>query len=57
MKEITNEEADFIVTALNQMWNNAHEKLQKKNLGDLERKNYEHEKSKSKELMTKLGIN
>jgi len=55
MKEITNEDADFIVTALNQMWNDAHEKLQRKDLGDIERKNYEDAKAKSKELMIKLG--
>ncbi len=55
MKTITNEDADFIITALNQMWNDAREKLQKKDLGDIERKNYEYAKNKSFELMKKLN--
>jgi len=54
MKRITKIDADFIVTALNQMWNDAHEKLQRKDLDDIERKNYEYAKSKSKELIDKL---
>lgn len=55
MKQITDQDADFIVTALNQVWNDAHQKLQGKSLGDIERQNYEYAKAKSKELMTKLG--
>lgn len=45
---------DFIVYCLNQAWNYAHEQLQKKDLGDIEREIYQQQKDKAKALMTKL---
>lgn len=55
MKQITNEDADFIVASLNQTWNDTQQKLREGRLGDIERKNYEDVATKSKELMTKLS--
>lgn len=55
MENITKKDVDFIIFSLNQTWNNAHEKLSGNSLGDLERKMFEQEKEKAKELMTKLG--
>lgn len=48
------EEADFINNALNFYWHEANNQLQRKDLGNMERKNYEYQKAKAKELMTKL---
>lgn len=45
---------DFIIYCLNQAWNYAHEQLQKKDLGDIEREIYQQQKNKAKALMTKL---
>jgi len=42
---------DFIVTALNAHWYDAHHNLERKDLGDIERKNYEFQLARSKELM------
>jgi hypothetical protein len=54
--EISKKDADFIITALNQMWNKANDLLQAKSgLGDMERENLEYERKKSKELMKQLG--
>lgn len=51
---ITFDEKDFIINALNAYWNDANAKLQRKDLGDIERKNYEYQLSNSKRLMEKL---
>jgi hypothetical protein len=42
MKTISQEDAEFIITALNQVWHDAVLNLQRTNLGDIERKNYEY---------------
>lgn len=55
MKNLTKNEIDFIVDALQQRWVDAVQKLAGKQLGDIERQNYEYAKKKSKELMIKLG--
>ncbi len=55
MKDLTKDEIDFVIDALQQRWVDAVLKLSGKQLGDVERKNYEYAKSKSKELMKKLG--
>ena len=55
MEAITNEEKHLIVSALNAMWHDAHEKLQRKDLGDIERKGCEHAKEKTKNLINKLA--
>lgn len=51
---ITLDEKDFLVNALNHYWNNANTNLQRKDLGDIERKNYEYQLKNSKRLMEKL---
>lgn len=53
--EKTKDEIDFIIDALQQRWVDAVQKLAGKELGDIERQNYEYAKHKSKELMGKLG--
>lgn len=45
---------DFIVVALNAYWNEANGMLQKTDLGDIERKSYEHQSGRSKKLMEYL---
>ena len=45
---------DFIVTALNAHWYDAHHNLERKDLGDIERKNYETQLLRSKELMESI---
>jgi hypothetical protein len=52
--EISNTEKDFIISSLNQTWNDAHTKLSGQ-LGDIERQNLEYTKIESKKLMEKLG--
>lgn len=58
LKTITvpSNDLDFIVDSLNAYWNDAHAQLSdtRKGLGDIERKNLEYQKAKSKELMNKL---
>jgi hypothetical protein len=53
---VTQQETDFILSALNCYWNDASNNLQRKDLGDLERTMYEKQKSKSKELMDTLNL-
>lgn len=55
MKKIDPKDIDFIVSALNAYWNDAHYKLQRKDLGDIERQQYEQQRKRSKEIMEKLG--
>jgi hypothetical protein len=56
MDKLTQEDKDFIVDALNAYWYNAHQALNStKPMGDMEKKNCEHQVKKSKELMKKFG--
>jgi hypothetical protein len=55
MNELTPEEKSFIVDALNSYWHAANAKLKNPEaLGDIEKRQYEAQKIKAKELMTKL---
>lgn len=57
MENLTKDEIDFVVDSLNASWNQAHEMLTQINgLGDIQKKNLEYQKKKSKEIMTKLGV-
>lgn len=47
-------DCDFIQSALNVYWNNAHQQLQRNDLGDIERLNYECQLSNSKRLLTQF---
>lgn len=49
-----NKNNDFILSALNAYWNDAHAELQRKDLGDIERKNYEFQLNESKRIMKEL---
>jgi len=52
---LTKDEIDFIVRALNFYWNDAKQNLtERKSLGDIERENYEYQLMKSKSIMMKL---
>lgn len=53
-REINSNDKDFIISALNSYWHQATSELDKRDLGDIERKNYEYQQKKSKELMDKL---
>lgn len=57
MKNLNKNDIDFIITSLNQTWNDAHWKLteSKDPLGDMEKEMLEQAKTKSKKLMEKLG--
>ncbi len=50
----TNTELMTVQNALNCYWLDAHNNLQKKDLGDIERRNYEQILVNSKQLMTKI---
>lgn len=52
---LTAEDFSFIEEALNFYWHNANINLKLKDLGDIERKNYEFQKSESKRLMDLLS--
>ena len=54
MENITKEELELIIFALNETFNDAHKKLQGHQLGDIERRMLEKTKAQSKELMNKL---
>ena len=54
MKNLTKDEIDFIVSSLQLKWLDATENLKRRDLGDIERKNYEYARDKSKELMEDL---
>jgi hypothetical protein len=45
---------DFIISALNAYWNDAHAQLQRKDLGDIERENYMFQMNESKRIMKEL---
>ena len=45
---------DFIENALNFYWNDAKNNLTKRDLGDIERNNYEYQLMRSKELLIKI---
>ena len=51
---VTYEQAAFLNDTLNFYWNDAVNNLQRKDLGDIERSNYEKQKAKSKYLMGML---
>ena len=54
---LTKDDLDFIGSALNAHWNQAHyDLLEKKGLGDIEKENLELQRIRSKEIMKKLGI-
>jgi len=48
-------ELDFITQAINNYWNMAHFMLEKKALGDIERKNYEFQLQKSKQILERMN--
>jgi len=52
---LTTEQSDFVISSLNAFWHQAMNELDKKDLGDIERKNYEYQRDKAKEIMRKLG--
>lgn len=54
MENLTKEELELIIFALNQTFNDAHKKLQGHQLGDIERRMLEKTKEQSKELIRKL---
>ncbi len=47
--------SDFILQALNAYWNDANTNLLRRDLGDIERQNYEHQLRKSKEVMNTIA--
>jgi hypothetical protein len=51
---ILKSDEDFILGALQFFWQDAHQNLQKKDLGDIERKNYEFQYTRSKEIMKRI---
>ena len=53
-REINGNDKGFIISALNSYWHQARTELDKRDLGDIERRNYEYQQKKSKELMDKL---
>lgn len=54
MENLTRDEIDFVIDALQQRWLDAVEKLICNRLGDIERQHYEYARIKCVELMTKL---
>jgi hypothetical protein len=56
MENLNREEIEFIMDALNLQWHSANIELGKKDLGDIERKNWEGVKKKASELMVKLSV-
>jgi hypothetical protein len=54
MENLNKNEIDFVIDALQQRWVDAVQKLAGRELGDIERRNYEYAKKKSRELMNKL---
>lgn len=47
-------QAEFILGAVNAYWNDANTNLQRKDLGDIERKNYEYQLNESKKIIDQL---
>lgn len=45
---------EFLINALNAYWNAANAELQKKDLGDIDKRNYEYQLNNSKRLMVEL---
>ena len=50
----TKDELSFIETALNAYWNESYWKLQKDDLGDIEKQNYEYALKEAEKLMKKI---
>lgn len=46
---------DFLISALNHYWNDAYCNLQRNDLGDIEKRNYEYQLKISKQEMNKLN--
>lgn len=46
---------DFLEAALNHYWHSVHFKLQQKDLGDIERFNYEQKLERSKQILGRMG--
>ena len=51
---LTPEEIEFITEALNFYFHDAHKNLERTVIGDIEKKNYQWQLEKAKELMKKL---
>lgn len=51
LERIDLDDHDFIMTALNAYWNEAHFMLGKNTLGDIERKNYDHQIKECNRIM------
>lgn len=47
---------DFLEKALNYYWHNANDNLKRKDLGDIERQNYEIQLSKCKLIMQQMNL-
>ena len=54
MDEFTANEKSLINDAVTQYWHQAETELRKKDLGDIERKNWEYVKENTQKLFTKL---
>jgi len=55
METLNEQEKDLVIDAVNQYWHQSNNELQKKDLGDIERKNWEGIKTKCGELLRKFG--
>jgi len=55
METLNEQEKDLVIDAVNQYWHQASNELQKKDLGDIERKNWESIKTKCGDLFRKLN--
>ncbi len=55
MDELTEKDIDFIKESLNETWYNATRKLERKDLGDIDRQNTLFAQQRAKELLEKLG--
>jgi len=57
MEKFTADEKSLIEDALTQYWHQAINELNKRGLGDIERKNWEYVKENTQKLFTKFKIN
>jgi len=55
MEDLNREEKELIIESFNSYWHKANKELLKKDLGDIERKNWEGIKTKVGELIRKSG--
>ena len=57
MEELfTKSDLHFLESVLNKNWHNCNTQVERKDLGDIERKMYVEERKKSKELMDKVEV-